>query len=55
MNQPIHLDQQGATSIEYILLLAFFGVPMLSIAAMILNLISGIYHQVTFLHSLPLP
>ncbi len=55
MKLSIHHDQQGATSIEYILLLAFFGAPMLSIAAMILNLVSGLYHQITFLHSLPLP
>ncbi|MBT3278910.1 MAG: hypothetical protein HN370_05995 [Phycisphaerales bacterium] len=55
MNQPIHRDEQGASSIEYILLLAFFGVPMISIATLILNLISGLYHQITCLHSLLLP
>lgn len=48
-------DQAGQTSVEYTLLLAGIGLPMVYVFTTLLNALSSYYQMVTFLQTLPLP
>lgn len=48
-------DETGQVTIEYVLLLAVFGVPMMYVFGVLLSLMSKYYGMVIFLESLPFP
>ena len=53
----LHLpaDEFGQAMVEYVLLLAAFGLPMLAVFIVLLQLMSKYYGMVTFLETLPFP
>jgi hypothetical protein len=48
-------DQTGQTSLEWALLLACFGLPMVYVLGMLLSVLAEHFRMVTFLESLPFP
>ena len=48
-------DETGQVMIEYVLLLAVFGLPRVFVFATLLALMSEYYGMVTFLETLPFP
>ena len=53
---PAHGDAQcGQVTVEYTLLLAAFGIPMLYVFRMLLSVLAEYYGMVTFLETLPMP
>ena len=48
-------DETGAAVLEYTLLLAVFGIPMVYVFGWLLSLMVEHYGMVTFLETLPLP
>jgi Flp pilus assembly pilin Flp len=53
--QTMHRDQAGQTTVEWTLLIAAFGIPMIFVFALTLSLLSAHYRMMTFLLTLPLP
>jgi len=51
----LHTDEAGQATVEYVLLLAAFGLPMMYVFAVLLALMSEYYGMVTFLETLPFP
>ncbi|MCE5326908.1 MAG: hypothetical protein LLG01_10900 [Planctomycetaceae bacterium] len=51
----LHRDQRGQTTIEWVLLLAFFVLPMIYVFQVLLAVIGEHYRLVTFMSTLPLP
>ena len=47
--------QRGQVILEYTLLLATFGIPMILVARWLLGTLAGYYAMVSFLETLPLP
>ena len=45
----------GQAQVEYVLLLAVFGLPMVYVFGMLLAMLSSYYGIVTFFQTLPLP
>jgi Flp pilus assembly pilin Flp len=45
----------GQTLVEYTLILAAFGIPMIYVARWLLGALAGHYAMVSFLETLPLP
>ncbi len=48
-------DQSGQTTIEWVLLLGAFGIPMVYMMVLLLATLSEHYRMVTFIQTLPLP
>lgn len=48
-------DAAGAVTVEYSLLLATFGIPMILVFRLLLGTLAEYYKTVTFLETLPLP
>ena len=48
-------DQAGQSMLEYALLVAVFGLPMLFVFVKLLEFTAGHYGMVTFLQTLPFP
>lgn len=48
-------DQAGQTTVEWALILAGFGVPMIYAFSVLLSLLAEHYNMVTFLETLPFP
>jgi hypothetical protein len=48
-------SETGQVVLEYTLLLATFGIPMIYLAKLLLEILAGQYAMVTFLETLPLP
>ncbi|HOF19291.1 MAG TPA: hypothetical protein PK082_10310 [Phycisphaerae bacterium] len=48
-------DLRGAATVEWILLMVGFGLPMVYMLRMLLEILSEHYRMVTFLEALPLP
>ena len=48
-------DEAGQATVEYVLLLVAFGLPMVYVFGMLLGLMSEYYGMVTFLETLPFP
>lgn len=48
-------DETGQAMVEYVLLLAVFGLPMIVVFSKLLSLMSEYYGMVTFLETLPFP
>ena len=48
-------DQVGQTSVEYTLLLAGIGLPMMYVFKVLLDTLTAYYQMVTFVQTLPLP
>jgi Flp pilus assembly pilin Flp len=51
----LHRDQRGQATVEYVLLLAVFGIPMMWVFATLLALMSEYYGMITFMETLPIP
>jgi len=51
----LHGDQAGQTTVEWVLLMAGFGIPMVWVFAQLLSLLAEHYNMVTFLETLPFP
>lgn len=51
----LHRDEAGQVTVEWTLLIAAFGIPMIWVFAMTLSLLSAHYRMMTFLLTLPLP
>ncbi len=47
--------QRGQVILEYTLLLATFGIPMIYLSKLLLGILAAQYSMVTFLETLPLP
>jgi hypothetical protein len=47
--------EQGQVMLEYTLLLAVFGIPMILVARLLLNTMSAHYGIVSWMETLPLP
>jgi hypothetical protein len=52
---PSEGSQTGQVVLEYTLLLATFGIPMIYLSKLLLEVLAGHYEMVTFLETLPLP
>ena len=48
-------DQGGATTVEYLLLIALIALPSVYLLRLLLAVMSAHYHMVVFLETLPLP
>jgi Flp pilus assembly pilin Flp len=48
-------DQTGQAAVEYVLLLAAFGIPMIVIVRWLLGALGGYYGMVMFFETLPFP
>ena len=48
-------DQRGQVSVEYTLVLAAFGLPMVTAFAWLLGVLAEHYRMVTFIETLPFP
>jgi hypothetical protein len=48
-------SETGQVVLEYTLLLATFGIPMVYMVKLLLGVLAGQYAMVTFLETLPLP
>lgn len=53
--EMLHRDEAGQVTVEWTLLIAAFGIPMIWVFAMTLSLLSAHYRMMTFLLTLPLP
>jgi Flp pilus assembly pilin Flp len=53
--QAIGTDQCGQTTVEWSLLLAAFGLPMIYVLAMLLATLAGHYRTLTCVLTLPMP
>jgi len=51
----LNADEAGQATVEYVLLLVAFGLPMMYVFAVLLALMSEHYGMVTFLETLPFP
>lgn len=48
-------DERGVATVEYTLLLAFFGVPMVLLCRLMLEVLIAQYQLVVFYETLPFP
>ena len=48
-------DQDGAVPLEWSLLLAVFGIPLIGVFAMLLSTLAAHYRMMSFILSLPYP
>jgi Flp pilus assembly pilin Flp len=48
-------DRRGQTAVEWVLLLAFFALPMVVVLGLLLAVLAEMYRMVTFLEGLPFP
>jgi Flp pilus assembly pilin Flp len=48
-------DGRGASSVEYVLLLALVGLPSLVVFLALLKVMAGYYNMVVFVETLPMP
>jgi len=48
-------DDTGQTAVEWTLVLAAFGLPMIYVFAMLLSILAEHYRMVAFMESLPFP
>ena len=48
-------DESGAVTVEWALLIAVFGIPMILLVQQMLQLLGAHYRMMTFLLSMPLP
>ena len=53
--KPLPAGNAGQTQIEYVLLLATFGLPMIAVFGWLLKLLTEYYGMVTFIETLPFP
>ncbi len=53
--ERFHADQAGQTTVEWSLLIAAFGLPMLFVFREILGALAGFYGFITCMITLPLP
>lgn len=52
---PMHRRQEGATTLEWALLLAAIGLPSYWLIQLALNVLVGHYQMMTTLNALPFP
>lgn len=50
-----HADEGGASSVEYLLLIALVGIPSLLLFRALLALMTEYYRMVVFIETLPMP
>jgi Flp pilus assembly pilin Flp len=48
-------DETGQTSLEYVLILVVFGIPMVAVVRWLLETLVEHYRMITFMETLPLP
>ncbi|MFW6132652.1 MAG: hypothetical protein ACOC8F_02055 [Planctomycetota bacterium] len=53
--RTLHGDQDGATTVEWALVMAGIGLPLFWVFTMILEAVAEDYRMLTFLETLPLP
>ncbi|MFP4105983.1 MAG: hypothetical protein ACLFVU_07820 [Phycisphaerae bacterium] len=53
--RSLHEDESGAASIEWVLVLATFGIPMVFVVLTLLDALMAHYRLLTFLQTLPMP
>ena len=51
----LHRDDAGQATIEYTLIIAVFGIPMILLCRVLLSILVEHYRMVTFLETLPYP
>jgi hypothetical protein len=51
----LHHDQRGQASVEWVLLMVAFGLPMVWVFARLLEVLAEYYRMITFLETLPFP
>ena len=54
-SRTLMLDESGAVTVEWALLIAVFGIPMILLVQQMLQLLGAHYRMMTFLLSMPLP
>ncbi|MBS3733918.1 MAG: hypothetical protein KGY99_03220 [Phycisphaerae bacterium] len=55
LRRQLHTAQDGATTVEWALVLAAIGLPLFWVFMMVLDVIAADYRMVTFLETLPFP
>ena len=53
--QRLACDQRGASTVEYLLLIALVGLPSMVVFRMLLSYMSEYYRMVVFFETLPMP
>ena len=53
--RPLRGGEEGASTVEYMLLIALVGVPSLVVFRMLLSLLTEYYRMVVFIETLPMP
>lgn len=48
-------DERGQASLEWVMLMTAFGLPMVFVYSRLLDILAELYRMITFLHGLPLP
>lgn len=51
----LHADQAGQTSVEWVLVLVAFGIPLISLFKLASDALAAHYSRITFFQSLPFP
>ena len=51
----LHADRAGQTSLEWALLMACVGIPLIYVFALLLGALAEHYRMVSFLETLPFP
>jgi len=51
----LHRDQRGQASVEWVMLMVAFGLPMVWVFARLLEVLAEYYRMITFLETLPFP
>lgn len=51
----LHRDQRGQVSIEWVMLMVAFALPMMAVFYVLFNVLREHYRMVTFLETLPFP
>jgi Flp pilus assembly pilin Flp len=51
----LHADAGGQAAVEYVLLLAVFGLALLGLARLLLSVLADAYMMTAFLQGLPMP
>ena len=55
MTRAFHADQQGAATVEWVMLLVAFGLPMMILFRILLGIMAEHYGMISFLENMPLP
>jgi len=51
----LHRDQAGQTSLEWVMVLVAFGIPLITLFKLASDALAAHYSRITFFQSLPFP